>query len=468
MGTLSGLMALTNAALDADQNAINITANNVANQNTPGYTVETANFEASDAVSLSGFDGSGASVSSTAVSQRDRVLEQQLQQQTQGSMASTSRLTALQDVESMFGLTSTSSNASSTTLGTAIDGFFSSLTALSSNPTDSATQTAVLTAATTLASAFNSTSQGLSTEVSTLNSQIATEAQQVNGLTATVAQLNQQITELSPNQDAGPLEDARQQAILQLSSIMGVNQITTQNNGVTLTASDGTVLVSGDQNYSLSTTTVNGNTAIVAGDPPATLSDDITGGAIGGMLQARDQDIPPMQSAMDQLAYAIGTAVNTQNEAGTTSSGAAGTAVFTLPSSASGAAGSISVALTSGSGVATAGAGEGSSGTTNALALANLGTANIVSGQTASGSFASFIGSIGSVVSSVTTENTANTASLAQAQTQRDSLSAVSLDDEASALTQYQRSYEAAAQVFDTVNQMMADALNLGQETPVS
>ena len=468
MGTLTGLMSLTNAALDADQNAINITANNVANQNTPGYTVETVNFQSSDAVSLSGYNGSGDAVTSTAVSQRSRVLEQQLQQQTQGSTASTSRLTALQDVESMFGLTSTSSDASATTLGSAVDGFFSSLTALSSNPSDSATQTAVLTAAATLASAFNNTSQGLSGEVSTLNSQIATTAQQVNGLTATVAQLNQQITELSPNQDAGTLEDARQQAILQLSSILGVNQITTQNNGVTLTASDGTVLVSGDQSYSLSTTNVSGNTAIVAGDPPAVLSGDITGGSIGGMLQARDQDIPPMQSAMDQLAYAIGTAVNTQNEAGTTSAGTAGTAVFTLPPSAAGAAGSISLALASGSGIATAGAGEGSTGTTNALALANLGTANIASGQTASGSFASFIGSIGSVVSSVTTENTANTASLAQAQTQRDSLSAVSLDDEASSLTEYQRSYQAAAQVFNIVDEMLAAALNLGQETPVT
>ena len=468
MGTLSGLMSLTNAALDADQNAINITSNNVANQNTPGYTRETVNFESSDAVSLSGYAGLGESVTATAVSQRDRVLEQQLQQQTQGSTSSSALLTALQSVQSMFGLTSTSSDASSTTLGSAVDGFFSSLTELSSNPTDAATQTAVLTAAATLASAFNSTSQGLSNEVSTLNSQIATAAQQVNGLTATVAQLNEQITSLSPDQDAGTLEDARQQAILQLSSIMGVDQITTQNNGVTLTASDGTVLVSGDQSYSLSTTTVNGNTAIVAGDPPAVLSSDLQGGSIGGMLQARDQDIPPMQSAMDQLAYAIGTAVNTQNEAGTTSSGAAGGVVFTLPSSASGTAGTIAVALTSGSGVATAGAGEGSSGTTNALALAALGTTDIVSGQTASGSFASFIGSIGSAVSAATTLNTANTASLAQAQTQRDSLSAVSLDDEASSLTEYQRSYEAAAKVFDVVNQMMADALNLGQETAVS
>ena len=468
MGTLTGLMALTNAALDADQSAINITANNVANQSTPGYTRETVNFVSNDAVSLSGYQGLDGSVSATAVSVRSRVLEQQLQQQTQSSTASTAVLTALQNIQSMFGLTSTSTDASSTTLGSAMNSFFSSLTALSSNPTDAATQTAVLTAASSLASAFNSTSQGLSNEVISLNTQIATAAQQVNGLTATVAQLNQQITSLSPNQDAGTLEDARQQAILQLSSILGVDQITTQNNGVTLTASDGTVLVSGNQNYALSTITVNGNTAIVAGDPPTTLPNDIQGGSIGGMLQARDQAIPPMQSAIDQLAYAIGTAVNTQNEAGTTASGTAGTAIFTLPTTANGAAATLSIVLTSGTGIATAGAGEGPSGTTNALALANLGTANIVSGQTASNNFASFIGSIGTAVSSATTQNTANTASLAQAQTQRDSLSAVSLDDEATSLTNYQRSYEAAAKVFDIVDQMMADALNLGQQTPVS
>jgi len=249
---------------------------------------------------------------------------------------------------------------------------------------------------------------------------------------------------------------------------MGVDQITTQGNGVTLTASDGTVLVSGAQSFSLSTTTVGGTTEIVAGDPPAALSKDITGGTIGGLLQARDQEIPPMQAAMDQLAYAVGSAVNTQNQAGLTTAGVVGGAVFTLPTSAAGAAGTISVALTSASGLATAGVGEGSSGTTNALALASLGTANVVGGATASGFFASFVGTLGSTVSSATVASTAQTASLAQAQTQRDSLSAVSLDDEATALTQYQRSYQAASQVFAIVNQLLADTLNLGQETTVS
>lgn len=50
----------------------------------------------------------------------------------------------------------------------------------------------------------------------------------------------------------------------------------------------------------------------------------------------------------------------------------------------------------------------------------------------------------------------------------RHSFSEVNLDDEASQLTQYQRSYEAAAKVFDIVNQMMAESINLGTEQTYS
>jgi len=464
MGTLSGLMSLSSSALNADQAALDIVSNNIANQNTAGYTRETVNFTTGDAVTLSS-GAQSTSVSATAVSQRSRVLEQQLQQQTQASTASTARLSSLQDIESMFGLSSSSTDASSTTIGTSLNSFFSSLTALSSDPTDTATKTAVLTAAQNLASAFNSAAQGFTNETSSLNSQITTEAQQVNSLTATVARLNQQIAEQDPNTDAGTLEDQRQQAILQLSSIMGVSQITTENNGITLTASDGSVLVSGAQSYSLSTTSVNGDTALVGGNPPKTMA-DIQGGSIGGMMQTRDSDIPAMQQQLDQLAYALGSAVNTQNAAGTTSSGVAGTAIFTLPSSSANAAATISVSTSAT--VAAAATGEGSTGTGNALALANLSTTAVDGGQSASDAFSSFIGDLGSTVASASNEDTANSAGLTQAQTQRDSLSGVSLNDEASALTQYQRSYEAAAKLFDIVNELMASALNLGEETTVS
>jgi flagellar hook-associated protein 1 FlgK len=44
----------------------------------------------------------------------------------------------------------------------------------------------------------------------------------------------------------------------------------------------------------------------------------------------------------------------------------------------------------------------------------------------------------------------------------------VNLNDEASSLTTYERSYQAASQVFATLNTIMASALNLGEETTVS
>ena len=467
MGTLMGLMNLTNSALSADQEALNITANNVANQNTPGYMREVATFQDGDTVSLNGYETGDQSVSVTAVSQRDRVLEQMLQQTTASAGQTSSRLTSLESIQNLFGLTSTSSSASTTALGSAIDGFFTSLTSLSANPTDSATREDVMSAAQTLVSAFNSASQGLDSETQTLNSQISTAAGQINGLTSSIAKLNGQIEQLSPNQDAGTLEDARQQDILQLSAILGVNQITTENNGVTLTTSSGAVLVGGSTAYSVTATSSGGNTELVAGDPP-TVQPDVTGGSIGGMMQARDQDIPSMESSLDQLAYALGTAVNTQNEAGDTPSGTAGTAIFSLPSSATGAAGQISMATTNAADIATASTSEGSSGTTNALALENIGTSAIVSGETADNFFAGFIGELGNTVSSATTANTTAQTSMTQAQTTRDSLSAVSLDEEAQNLTQYQRSYEAAAKVFSIVNELLADTINLGSETTVS
>jgi flagellar hook-associated protein 1 FlgK len=57
---------------------------------------------------------------------------------------------------------------------------------------------------------------------------------------------------------------------------------------------------------------------------------------------------------------------------------------------------------------------------------------------------------------------------LTQLTSQRDSLSGVSLDEEASNLTQYQRSYQAASEVFSIANTIMASAINLGVETTVS
>jgi flagellar hook-associated protein 1 FlgK len=245
-----------------------------------------------------------------------------------------------------------------------------------------------------------------------------------------------------------------------------LDQISTDNNGISLTTRSGVVLVSGSQSFALSTTGVVGVRHILAGGNDVT--SEISGGDLGGVLQARDQKLPSYESSLDTLANDIGTQVNLQNERGLDGNGNPAGALFVLPTAASGAATQIQVQTTDPSAVAAAGTGEGSAGNTNASALANLATATIVGGQTASGFLASFLGQIGSDTSTATTDNGTQNAALIQLTTQRDSFSAVSLDEEASKLTQYQRAYQAASQVFNIANSVMASAVNLGVETAVS
>jgi flagellar hook-associated protein 1 FlgK len=353
-------------------------------------------------------------------------------------------------------------------LGTAIDSFFSSLSALASNPSDTATRQNVLTAANTLTAAFNSASNQITQVSTSLNQQVVGDVGQVNSLTATIASLNTQITALSPNADAGNLEDQRQLAIAQLSQLVGLDQISAENNGIALTTSNGSVLVSGSQSFALSTTQVGGVTHILAGVNGQDVTSNLTGGDLGGVLQARDQQLPNYQSALDTLAFAVGTQVNQQNALGVDANGNPGAALFSLPLTPNGAAALIQVATADPNAVAAASPGQGSAGNSNASALADLSSANIVGGQTASGFFSSFLGQLGNDTAAATTNNSAQQATLTQLTTKRDSLSGVSLDEEAANLTQYQRAYQAAAQVFNIANSIIASALNLGVQTTVT
>jgi flagellar hook-associated protein 1 FlgK len=194
----------------------------------------------------------------------------------------------------------------------------------------------------------------------------------------------------------------------------------------------------------------------------------VSGGSIGGQLTAQGVDLPAASDALDQLAYQIGTAVNTQNEAGQTSAGVAGAAIFTVPLSQANAAAELSVIPTDPSAIATAAVGAGSTDNTNVNALASLQSVAGGAGGTMIQNLATLLSGIGSTSASLQEENTTQQASLTQLTTQQDTESGVNLDTEASNLTLYQRSYQAASQVFTIVDQLMATSINLGTETAVS
>jgi flagellar hook-associated protein 1 len=469
MGSLTALLNLTQSSLQANQAAIDITSNNVANANTPGYTEEVANWTEADSVVLSGGSSIAEGATVTGVSQRDLVLNQRINLQTQLQSSSAAESSALSDLQSVFGLTTTSTSASSTTLGSDMNAFFNSLSALQANPGDSSARQGVLSAAQTLAADFNSASSQIQQQMSGLNQQVPGVVAQVNALTASIASLNLQIQSTSPTGDAGTLEDQRQQDLTQLSQYVGFDQTKTENNGLTLTLTNGSPLVSEGKSYALGSALVNGNEDVTS-STGVDITTGLSGGKLGGVLGSLGQLQSPYLDQLDSLAYSIGSAVNAQNAAGLDANGNAGGPIFTLPATASGAAGLIGMAATNPSAIAAASVGQGATGGGNAAALMALqGQASAATNNQTSGDyFASFLTALGTSAANASSQSTVAQGSLSQLTAQQGALSGVSLDNEASNLTEYQRSYEAAAKVFSIVDALLASALNLGTETTVS
>jgi flagellar hook-associated protein 1 FlgK len=477
MGTISSAFSLISGALNADQSALSIVSSNVANANTPGYTREIPNWQENDPVSINGLECGTGVTQTGATSVRDRILTERLNQQQQMAAASGSRLAALNAIQALFTPDSGSTSSRAGDIGSDITGFFNSLSALEANPTNNALRQQVLSTATTLAGDISNAARMVSTQRAALDQEAAGMVAQVNALTASIAQLNGQIQSTSPGADAGVLEDQRQQDLSKLSQLIGMNQITTENNGLSIATTSGMTLVSGNSNYPMTTGVVNGVTHFFVGTTDITSDLASGGGSLGGYLAARDQDIPQVLNSLDQLAYGISTAINAQNNAGTNLNGVGGTGVnpanpsldiFNPPVGVMGSAAAMSVLMTDPNNIAAAGPAAGSGDDSNAVAMAGLADFAIVNGRSPSNFFSNFVTALGAIVGEVQTENTAQTASVTQLQNQTNALSAVNLNDEAVAMQQLQRSYQAASQVFAILNTIMTSALNLGVQTAVS
>jgi len=470
MGTISSALSIMTGALDNDQAALNVVANNVANANTPGYTQEVPDWQQNAPIDINGVLVGQGATETGATSQRDRVLNERLDQQQQLASASGTRLTALNTVQSLFTPDSGSSSSTAGDIGSDITSFFDSFSSLEANPTDNALRQDVLATASTLAGDVSNAAASLNGQRSSLDQEAAGVATQVNSLTSALAQLNLEIQSASPNGDAGTLEDQRQQDLSQLSQLIGINQITTENNGLSITTTSGQLLVSEGQSFQLTTGLVNGVTNFFAGGTNITSQLESGGGELGGYLTARDQDIPSVLNSLDQLAYSVSTQVNALNNSGTDLAGDNGNAgdIFLEPAQVAGSATAMSVVMTNPDNIAAASLGADTGDNTNAVAMANLANQTIVNGETPSNYYSNFITALGSTVQQVQTENTAQTASVTQLQTQSNALSSVNLNDEASSLTVFERSYQAASQVFTILNTTMASALNLGEQATVS
>ena len=384
MGTINSAFSIMTGALDADQQALNVVANNVANASTPGYTEETPDWQENQPLNIGGVSVGQGVTETGSTSQRNLVLDARLDQQQQLASASSSRLTALDTLQALFTPDSGSSSSTAGDIGSDITSFFDSFSSLEANPTNNADRQSVLSTASTLAGDISNAAASLNSQRTALDQQAAGTTSQVNALTSSIAQLNQQIQTTSPDADAGTLEDQRQYDLSQLSQLIGINQITTGNNGLAITTTSGALLVSDGTSFQMTAGTVNGVTDFYVNNTDVTSQLATGGGSLGGVLTARDQDIPGALTSLDQLAYSISTSVNAKNNAGTDLDGKTGTVanplnIFSQPTTVAGSSATMSVVMTDPNQIAAAGAGDGTGDNSNAAAIANLNNQSFIS-----------------------------------------------------------------------------------------
>jgi len=456
MGGLNASLLIGMQALDAAQGALTATSNNIANVNTPGYTREVAQFS-ENGENQTGDEVTGGGVTLDGLqSIRDELLNIQIQQQTSLQSSVNTQSSSLQQVQTFF-------TSSGNDLASALTAFSGGLAQLSANPGSTATQQSVLANGQNLASAFNTTAQGLTAAQSDADRQVPQTVTQINSLTQQIAQLNGQLSQVPAAESGGTTEDQLDQLVQQLSGLTGI-AITQGTDGETITTANGTPLVIGGQSFNLQTSTGTNGFQQVLDSNGNNITSSIQGGTLGGAIGIRDQVIPGFLSQLNTLASQLGTAFNTAQAQGFDSNGNAGTNFFTIPTNTNDAAAGISVAISNPAQIAISSDGSADSNGNVANLSAAL-TNKLPSGQTPANAYADLVFQVGSATSNANTQSTAIGQNLTQLTNQQGAVSAVDVNEETTNLMRYQAAYEAASRIVSTIQVLDNAALNMGSSS---
>ncbi len=350
---MSDLLSTGVSGLLAFQTALETISNNISNVNTPGYDEETTNLVTNPATpAAAGWIGNGVSVGSVT-----RSYNQYLTQQANGATSSYNQLNTLQGFADQINNMFSDPNSG---LSATLQAFSSAVQNLANSPSQSATRQAVLTQAQALITQFQGYASNLDQLQSQVNSQLTSEASSISSLGQQIASLNQQITQAQANSTGQPpnqLLDQRDDLINQLSQHIALNTVTQSDGAMNVFIGSGQALVVGTSSATLkaSADQFNSNQLQLSFQTPSgsvNITNSLTGGTLGGLLQFQQQMLTPGSNALGQAAVTLTNLVNTQNEAGLDENGAIGQALLAvggpqvLPSTLNTGSASVSAAVT--------------------------------------------------------------------------------------------------------------------------
>lgn len=300
------------SSLQAQQKAMNVVSNNISNANTPGYSKQTATLATMTPDTIAGLSfGRGVNVASVTRIV-DPVINNALLDNGAQKGYWTTVNTGLNSVQNVFG------SLQSTGLSAALNDFFLSWQQLANNPLDNGQKFNVLAKSDTLATNLINMNSQLTTAQTSANTQIDSQIQQANLYIDTIALQTTQISQLESGQQgavgaANDLRDQRDQTVRNLSALIPVKQVATQDGGLLLQTASGDLLAQdGVANHiARGTAAANGFGGLVIARTGQPIKDPGQGGgSIGGLIQLRDNNLGSYLQQINSIAANLAFSVN--------------------------------------------------------------------------------------------------------------------------------------------------------------
>ncbi|WP_417787632.1 flagellar hook-associated protein FlgK [Stutzerimonas xanthomarina] len=324
---MADLLNIGLSGLSASKSQLSITGHNISNVNTPGFSRQ----DASQATRTPQFSGAGYVGSGTTLVEIRRSYSEFLTSQLRSSTSLSSDVEAYKSqIDQLDSLLA----GSTTGITPSLQKFFSALQTAAEDPANIPARQLVLAEAEGLARRFNTVSDRLTEQNNFTNKQMAAVTDQVNRLAGSIGSLNDAIATASANgKQPNDLLDARDEAVRQLSTYIGISVTPQDDNSFNISVGSGQPLVVGKTVSQLKV--VPGlsdpnrhEIRFVSGGSEQGITSQITGGELGGLIRYREEVLDSTMNSLGRLALAVSDQVNTQLGQGLDLKGQVGKALF--------------------------------------------------------------------------------------------------------------------------------------------
>ncbi|CAN5389671.1 flagellar hook-associated protein FlgK [soil metagenome] len=471
MARIHSMMDIGKRSMMNSQTALQTSGHNIANKSTEGFSRQRVEIQTNTPIG-SGQLRYGMGSKTAAVTRiNNPYLERQIGNERSLGGFFDGKAEAMSRVENVY------NEQQNKGLNQFVSDFFSSVHELSNNPESLATRTQVRETADFLTKDFKRVHSQLHEITKDLDQQIKSQLEEVNGMTKEIASLNEKIQGVELQGGfANDERDRRDLLLKQVGERINIRWAEGADTTVTVTAGNSALLVAGYDAKTLAAKPTAETAKKAEGSvdifyfnsdkaEPVNVTQQITGGKIGGTLAVRDEVVTDLLGDVDKMAYSFAANVNEIHRSGFNAYNETNENFFELPTEVRHASANLKVnadIMDDVGRIATAGASQSPGDPRIATAMAHLQNDKTMGGEhTFDEFYNSIVGKVGVQAHRAETASSTQRDIVKQMNNLRESVSGVSLDEEATKLIEYQKSFDASARLIRTADEMFDTVLNL-------